>query len=194
MAPLGETVKNTAIVPWLFTVRRLCGEQLRFTKLSSPARTRALPRPGPRREVGARVARRAGRTRGGRAQILDAFARGRVAVRTAAVAIDAPGGGGGYLGAGDVRAALQAAIRRKARRAPGRRSTRSSMPGRRAAAAQLGRSASGPSGVQVPAWDLGAADRGLLRRRGFGGFVGLAVMDLATLRPGLLRTNGALRG
>ena len=107
-----------------------------------------------------------------------------------AVAIGAPGGGeGDYLGAERYVARATRSRRRfdgKRDRRPTRRSTRSSTPGRRAAAARLGRSASGPSRAwrrSDGSWDLGAADRDILLGKGvvLGGFVGLAVIDFVAL-------------
>ena len=195
MAPLGETVKNTAIVTWLFgglVPALIAVNSFAFTKLSSPARYDGFV------ETGGQGAKMALANIGAPdavleedvSQILDAFATPDESLFVPlAVAIGAPGGGeGDYLGAERyvARDAFKATIRRKARQAPDAAldavfDAWAKGSGCAARSQCIGSLESWRR--NDGSWDLGAADRDILLGKGvvLGGFVGLAVIDFVAL-------------
>ena len=197
MAPLGETVKNTAIVTWLFgglVPALIAVNSFAFTKLSSPARYEGFVETsgdGGKMMALASLGAPDLVLEGDVEKILDAFASPDESLFVPlAVAIGAPGGGGegDYLGAERyvARDAFKATIRRKARQAPDAAldavfdawakgsgcAARSQCIG----SLESWRRTDG-------SWDLGAADRDILLGKGvvLGGFVGLAVIDFVAL-------------
>ena len=133
MAPIGETVKNTAIVTWLFgglVPALIAVNSFAFTKLSSPALRGLCFKPS---GDGAKMMALASLgapdlvLEGDATKILDAFASPDESLFVPlAVAIGAPGGGeGDYLGANATPRPLpaQGDDSRKARQAPDAAST-----------------------------------------------------------------------
>ena len=196
MAPLGETVKNTAIVTWLFgglVPALIAVNSFAFTKLSSPARYEGFVETsgdGGKMMALASLGAPDLVLEGDVEKILDAFASPDESLFVPlAVAIGAPGGGeGDYLGAERyvARDAFKTTIRRKARQAPDAAldavfDAWAKGSGCAARSQCLGSLESWRR--SDGSWDLGAADRDILLGKGvvLGGFVGLAVIDFVAL-------------
>ena len=196
MAPIGETVKNTAIVTWLFgglVPALIAVNSFAFTKLSSPARYEGFVETsgdGGKMMALASLGAPDLVLEGDVEKILDAFASPDESLFVPlAVAIGAPGGGeGDYLGAERyvARDAFKTTIRRKARQAPDAAldavfDAWAKGSGCAARSQCLGSLESWRR--SDGSWDLGAADRDILLGKGvvLGGFVGLAVIDFVAL-------------
>lgn len=188
-----ETVKNTAIVTWLFgglVPALIAVNSFAFNKMSSPARYEGFV------ETSGQGAKMALASLGAPdavlkedlEKILDAFTPDESLFVPLAVAIGAPGGGeGDFLGAERYvgRDAFKAAVRRRGRGAPDAAldalfdawAKGSGVAARSACVGSLER------WRRSDGWDLGAAERDIVLGKGvvLGGFVGVAVIDFVAI-------------